>query len=307
MKSLNYEDVYLIPEKCVVNSRSECDTRARLGSYIFDLPVIPANMPSLVTSRLIDTLYKRGYFYIQHRFGVDNGAFIAHMRNKMALASISIGLKEADFRFVRTHPIVPDFVTIDVAHGDSDKMCAMIEAIRFSWPNTFVIAGNIGTGKAAQELEYAGAHAIKVGIAPGSLCTTYQNTGFVTPMFSTIMDISQYVNIPIIADGGIKNYGDIAKALTAGATMVMVGGLLMGHEETAGRRMGDMVEVYGSASKLNKSDEKHIEGATKLVPYKHKSILDTYREIKEALQSAISYAGGKDLRAFSKVLWQTFN
>jgi GMP reductase len=173
---------------------------------------------------------------------------------------------------------------------------------------TFIIAGNVSTPKAVIDLERWGADAIKVGIGPGSACTTYPTTGFGSRncQASVVYECSSISDVPIIADGGIKNPGDIAKSLVLGATMVMVGGMFAGFIDSPGELMqiGDKMykEYWGSASSQSgKSDR--IEGTRNLIEFKDKSILDEYSYLEQCLQSSISYGGGNNLDAFLQVKW----
>ncbi len=120
MKSFYYEDIQLIPELCVVNSRKECDTTVKLGKHTFNLPVAPSNMATVVNEELCEKLAEKNYFYIMHRFNVDQVKFIKHMKSKNLVTSISVGVKPDDFALIETlkkEQLVPDYITIDIAHG----------------------------------------------------------------------------------------------------------------------------------------------------------------------------------------------
>jgi GMP reductase len=169
-----------------------------------------------------------------------------------------------------------------------------------------VIAGNVGTPEAVIDLENWGADATKVGIGPGKVCITRMKTGFGTGgwQLSALKWCARVATRPIIADGGIREHGDIAKSIRFGATMVMVGALLAGLEESPGKTVTiegkRFKEYYGSASDFNKGEYKHVEGKRILEPVKG-SLADTLREMEEDLQSAISYSGGKKLLDIRKV------
>lgn len=304
-----YDDVYLVPNFGIVNSRSECDTSVRLGNMTFNLPVIPSNMKTVINADLAEYLAERNLFYIMHRFGVDVLAFAKRMRDKGLYVSISIGVNEFDLRnleILKSAGIEPEYITIDVAHGYATYIKAAIKKVRGMFGNAFVIAGNVADYHGAKWLGECGASAVKVGIAAGAVCITAQKTGFSYPIFSSILDAAQ-AGYTLIADGGIKYHGDIAKALTAGATMVMAGGLFAGYDESPGEIIvlenGTKSKAYfGSASEYNKMRHKNVEGKRIFVPCRGpiQPLLD---EIKEDLQSSISYAGGKDLSAFKYVKW----
>lgn len=202
--------------------------------------------------------------------------------------------------------LTPDYITIDVAHGHSDRVIKMIKYIKQNIPNSFLIAGNVGTPEAVRELENAGADATKVGIGPGKVCITKLKTGFGTGgwQLAAIRLCAKAASKPIIADGGVRNDGDITKSIRFGASMVMIGSLLAGHEESPGKvieKDGQKYKAYfGSASQYQKGEYKNVEGKRMLVPYKGK-IMDTLTEMQQDLQSSISYGGGKDLLSLRKV------
>jgi GMP reductase len=305
-KSLNYHDVYIKPKKCVVDSRKECDTSVQIGNHRFDMPIIPANMSSVIDEDTCKLLSKNNWFYIYHRFGVDNIKFIENMKEETHVSSISVGVNDKDFNDIKTMKelsVIPDYITVDIAHGWSPKCEKIVKTIKDTFgESVFLIAGNVATGDAVCELEKWGADATKCGIAGGKVCITKNKTGFHVPMIETIIDCSQAANKMIIADGGIVDHGDIPKALVAGADLVMAGSLFSGYEESAGVIVDidgrQYKEYFGSASQFCKNKYEHVEGKKILVDYKG-SMVHLLQELKQDLQSSISYAGGKDLTAFS--------
>jgi GMP reductase len=308
----DYEDIQLIPAKSVVNSRSECDTTVSLGGYTFKLPVVPANMQTIIDEKISIYLAENGYFYIMHRFEPDKRlSFIKDMKSRGLIASISVGVKEEEYRFVQQlaeEQNSPEFITIDIAHGHSNAVINMIQHIKKYIPNSFVIAGNVGTPEAVRELEHAGADATKVGIGPGKVCITKIKTGFGTGgwQLAALRWCAKAASKPIIADGGIRTHGDIAKSIRFGATMVMVGSLFAGHEESPGETIEDekdgklYKEYFGSASEFQKGEKKNVEGKRILVEHKG-ALVDTLKEMEQDLQSSISYAGGNKLEAIRHV------
>jgi GMP reductase len=266
-------------------------------------------MKTVVDEDICLWLARNDYFYVMHRFDLDNVAFVRKMREAGAYASISVGVKEADHQTITTlaaEGLVPDYITIDIAHGHADTVKETIAHIKNKLPSSFVIAGNVGTPEAIIDLENWGADATKVGIGPGKVCITRMKTGFGTGgwQLSALKWCARVATKPIIADGGIREHGDIAKSIRFGATMVMVGSMLAGHEESPGKTVeveGKLFkEYFGSASDFNKGEYRHVEGKRILEPVKGK-LADTLREMQEDIQSSISYAGGRKLMDLRKV------
>ncbi|MBU2409913.1 MAG: GMP reductase [Gammaproteobacteria bacterium] len=313
MQIFDYDNILLLPRKCRVQSRSECDASVRLGGRSFRIPVVPANMKTVVNEPLCLWLAKNGYFYVMHRFDLDNVRFVRTMHAEGAYASISLGVKQPDYDTVDrlvAEGLVPEYITIDIAHGHADSVRLMIEYLKAKLPRSFVIAGNVGTPEAIIDLENWGADATKVGIGPGKVCITRLKTGFGTGgwQLSALKWCARVATKPIIADGGIRDHGDIAKSIRFGASMVMIGSLFAGHEDSPGKTVEvDGVaykEYYGSASDFNKGEYKHVEGKRILEPIKGK-IADTLIEMEQDIQSSISYAGGKCLMDIRKVNYVT--
>ncbi len=306
----DYEDIQLIPAKCIVNSRSECDTTVTLGKHKFKLPVVPANMQTIIDERIATYLAENNYFYIMHRFQPEKRiSFIRDMQSRGLIASISVGVKEEEYEFVQqlaAEQLTPEYITIDIAHGHSNAVINMIQHIKKHLPESFVIAGNVGTPEAVRELENAGADATKVGIGPGKVCITKIKTGFGTGgwQLAALRWCAKAASKPIIADGGIRTHGDVAKSIRFGATMVMIGSLFAGHEESPGETIekdGKLYkEYFGSASEFQKGEKKNVEGKKMFVEHKG-SLEDTLIEMEQDLQSSISYAGGTKLESIRTV------
>lgn len=331
--ALGYEDVYLVPNRCVVDSRKEVDTTftLNLGEMdasttedifsqkrkslplfkTFRLPVIPSNMRSVVDYRTYEHYVELGLMPIMHRFEMDLYSFLSGVDRRWR--AVSVGVNNEDLAQLETvsqklsinqHP---HLICIDIAHGHSESVREMINTIKavFKEQCPVIMAGNVTTPEAVEDLQYWGADIIKVGIGPGQVCSTRNKTGFHVPMFSAVMECSKVAKVPIVADGGIRENGDIAKALVAGADMVMAGGMFAACTDSPAPIIEGKKEYYGSASAKNKGYNRNIEGFhIHLTPTM--SIEEKIEEMHEDLQSAISYAGGKDLSALdlSKVSYR---
>jgi GMP reductase len=223
------------------------------------------------------------------------------MKELNLISSISIGVNDDSYGLIDylvSKDLIPDFITIDIAHGHSIKMKKMVSYIKNKMSDVFLIGGNVCTPDAVKDLTEWGCDAIKCGIGGGSACTTYHSTGFGNRGWQANMIewCSRESKVPIIADGSIKEHSDIVKSLVLGASMVMVGGMFAGYDESPGKLIesGDslFVEFWGSASSSQTGKTNRIEGIRKLIPYKEKSIFSKLNDIQESLQSAISYGGG---------------
>ena len=300
--ALKYSDVFLIPNHCKIKSRKEADTSVKLGKNTFKIPIVPANMVCSIDEYLAHKLAKNNYFYIYHRFG-DTLNFSKNTKKENLTISISVGVGNKDIlllKQLKSEDIEPDYITIDIAHGHADSVLTMIDEIKSIFPQVFVIAGNVATAEGVLFLEKGGADATKVGIGQGKACTTKLKTGFTVPMFTCVLECTHVNQKPIIADGGIEHNGDIAKAIVAGATMVMAGGMFAKLIESPAPRIDNKIQYYGSASDQNKlrtgSSQTNIEGATIDLNCEYVTYLEKLKEIEEDLQSAISYAGGTKLK-----------
>jgi GMP reductase len=309
MEIFDYDNILLLPRQCRVESRAECDTSVTLGGRSFRIPVVPANMKTVVNAPLCVWLAQHGYFYVMHRFDLDNVQFVRDMHARGAFASISLGVKAPDYATVdqlAEAGLVPEYITIDIAHGHADTVQKMIAYLKQKLPASFIIAGNVGTPEAVIDLESWGADATKVGIGPGKVCITRLKTGFGTGgwQLSALKWCARVATKPIIADGGIREHGDIAKSIRFGASMVMVGSMLAGHEESPGQTVevdGKLFkEYYGSASDHNKGEYKHVEGKRILEPIKG-PLANTLVEMQQDIQSSVSYSGGHKLMDIRKV------
>lgn len=316
-EGLTFDDVLLVPQHSDIKSRSkDVDISVKWGALHFDHPIIPANMKTVTGEELAVQVIKSGGLAILHRFMdekeqllIANKLFDDHGNEHLAM---SVGVKASDKEMVtRFREAGIRIVCIDVAHGDSDMCMEMISWIKSKYPDMFVIAGNVATGEGARRLWQSGADVVKVGVGPGSLCTTRVQTGNGVPQLTALMDVAEVQrqlnelertrhypgekrrHFRIISDGGIKEAGDVVKALCF-ADMVMAGNIFAGCLETPGRRVEIDKIVYKEYVGSSTHKTNHIEGVAALVPTKgsYVSVLTT---LLEGLTSGCSYQGAHNL------------
>jgi len=308
----SYDDICLRPKYSELPSRSQADTSIKFLGQKYRLPVVPANMQDVISWQLVGYLEKNDYFYIMHRFG-DANKNIPAPEDPLDIRTpnISIGVNDdskREIEWLYDNDILPFHITIDVAHGHHKKVREMVEWVREGKKHRgpkgpAIIAGNVATADGYKFLCDLGVDAVKVGIGGGSICSTRYKTGFHIPTAYSVWECAKIgLNIPIIADGGAKHFGDIAKALVLGADMVMSGRWFAECLDSPARIEHGKKIYRGSTSYEAKGNNKHIEGHT-LEITEGCTYADRLEEIQQALQSSISYAGGKDLSAFNSVEW----
>ncbi|AFZ80228.1 guanosine monophosphate reductase, putative [Theileria equi strain WA] len=306
----DFNHVMLLPRECVVESRGDTDVSAKLGKRTFRIPLMAANMPSIIDETIAIELAKRNYFYVMHRVDIDILQFVAKMKSLGLFTSIAIGIKKPFHDLIdklHAEGLVPDYVTIDLANGHCQRTKLMIEHLRSKFGDeTFIIAGNVATQEAVIDLESWGADATRVGLGPGYVCTTSPRTGFGSRgwQLSAIADCAKVAKKVIIADGGVRSSGDIAKAIHFGAHWVMSGLFFTGHKESPGEVVVEnnvtYKTYYGNASAQCKQSNSRIEGRSTLIPVET-SLYDKLIEVEEDLQSAVSFSGGTKLEDITKV------
>jgi GMP reductase len=309
----SYDDICLIPKYSELNSRSNGDTSIKFLGQKWKLPVVPANMQDVISWSIADTVYNDGYFYIMHRFdGANKKIPPLRQHDDCKFVHISVGVNDEskrEYEALFDHDTIPIITTIDVAHGHHKKVKEMVDFIRPGLKKRikdgFIIAGNVATADGYKFLCDLGVDAVKVGIGGGSICTTRYKTGFHVPTAYAVWDCATNGDrdIPIIADGGAKHFGDVAKALVLGADMVMAGRWFAECIDSPAQIEHGHKIYRGSTSFQAKGHNNHIEGQTleieRACTYK-----DRLMEIQQAIQSSISYAGGTDLSAFNNVEWR---
>jgi GMP reductase len=340
---LDYKDVLIRPKRSTLKSRSQVKLERKFSfrnskADYEGVPIMASNMDGVGTFEMADKLAEGNIFTcLVKTYSVEqlteyfNGDMLERTNN----VAMSIGTSDADFlKLVNVYDNVVHnlkYVCMDIANGYSDHFAARVRKVRDTYPNIVIIAGNVVTGEMTEELILAGADIVKVGIGPGSVCTTRIQTGVGYPQLSAVIecaDAAHGLGGHIIADGGCTCPGDVAKAFAGGADFVMLGGMLAGHDEGGGEvitkyyqtnelireDVGDQtketrhveqkqfVQFYGMSSES--ANDKHFgglknyrssEGRTVLVPYRG-AIARTVQDILGGVRSACTYAGAKRLK-----------
>ncbi|RSK38579.1 GMP reductase [Mangrovimonas spongiae] len=321
---LGFKDVMIRPKRSTLKSRSQVSLEREftfLNSNITwkGIPIIAANMDTVGTFNMAKALHNKSLFTAIHKHYTLNDweAFSKEAPENIAKSlAISTGTGPKDAEKLKTLlNKLPQyqFICIDVANGYSEHFVEFVKQTRETYPNKVIIAGNVVTGEMVEELLLAGADIIKVGIGPGSVCTTRVKTGVGYPQLSAIIecaDAAHGLGGQIISDGGCTTPGDIAKAFGAGADFVMLGGMLAGHDESGGNlieRNGEYYkQFYGMSSTT--AMEKHVggvanyrasEGKTVEVPYRG-PVEDTLQDILGGLRSTCTYVGAQRLKELTK-------
>lgn len=254
---LTFDDVLIMPRRSEVRSRRDPSLRSRLTKTKFlETPIISANMDTVTEGKMAIAMHQMGAMGILHRFmNIENQiAEIEKLKSAGAtIISASIGVNN-DFK-ERAEKLVHagvNLMTIDIAHGHSVHMMETLKWLKDTYSDLEVIAGNLASPDAAVDLIEAGADAIKVGIGPGSMCTTRIITGCGVPQLTAIAlcaEAAESYGVPVIADGGIRTSGDMVKAFAAGADTIMLGSMLSGTIETPGDIVNGKKQYRGMASK----------------------------------------------------------
>ena len=313
---LDFKDVLIRPKRSTLSSRKEVDLikfyKFKHSKYEYEgIPIMAANMDGVGTISMAMALHKQRLFTCltkSYNKDIENFAEFRVCRDNYA---VSTGTGDEDFRNLNTiiTGIGAQFICIDVANGYSEHFGDFVESVRNRWPDKTIIAGNVVTADMTQELILRGADIVKVGIGPGSVCTTRVQTGVGYPQLSAIIecaDAAHGLGGHIIADGGCTCPGDVAKAFGAGADFVMLGGMFAGHDEGGGTVENGRVTFYGMSS--DTAMEKHhggvaeyrsSEGRTVDIPYRG-PVSKTVLDILGGLRSACTYVGASNLKQLPK-------
>lgn len=302
-RGLTFDDVLIVPSKSDVRSRRDPVLTSRLTRNTeIETPIISANMDTVTEAEMAIAMNALGAFGILHRFmSADEQVKQVHKVKdagvKLIGASIGVG-DESRERAEKLARAGVNLLTIDIAHGHSVAMMETMMWLKEKFPALEIIAGNVAMPEAAEDLIRAGADAIKVGIGPGSMCTTRIITGCGVPQLTAIAlcaDVADSLGVPVIADGGIRTSGDIVKAFAAGASTVMLGSMLAATIETPGEIKGGRKQYRGMASKSAQvswrggvPEGMAAEGESTSVPVKGR-VRDVILEITGGIRSGMSY------------------
>ncbi len=306
-RGLTFDDVLLVPNYAN-ESRDDGHIATRLGEYWFKIPIISANMDTITGIDMAAAMAKLGGLGILHRFMSveENVSAYKEVRkyNFSCNTGVSIGVGGSEIRRAEElYHAGARLFCVDIAHAHSKAVGKTISYLKKRYDDIYIIAGNVATREGANYLDSKGADAIKVGIGAGSVCTTREVTGFGVPQLTAIMDCAR-IDKPIIADGGIRTSGDAVKALAAGATMVMLGGMLAGTDEICGyqgtyrgmasKEAREAREAGGITEAMARAGEAATEGISITVDSKG-SVAGVIKEIIGGIKSGLSYCGAKNL------------
>ena len=309
-RGLTYDDVLIVPSKSAVRSRRDPELRTRVTRrFSIDLPFISSNMDTVTEARMAIAMAELGGLGILHRFmstdqQVEEIEKLKVAKVPLIAASVGVGT-EAHARAEALVKAGAQILTIDIAHGHSTSMLETLKWLRDQFGDSVdLIAGNVATPEATKDLIEAGADAIKVGIGPGSMCTTRLITGAGVPQLTAVAwcaTVAKEAGVPLIADGGLKTSGDVVKALVAGADSVMLGSLLAGTLETPGEVHQGHKAYRGMASRAAQTSWRGglpegmaPEGEATLVAIKG-TVRDVIGEMAGGLRSGMSYVNAAQL------------
>ncbi|MBY5944223.1 GMP reductase [Photobacterium rosenbergii] len=321
---LGFKDVLFRPKRSTLKSRSQVEltrdfTFKHSGRQWSGVPIIAANMDSVGSFEMTAALAKHGVMTAVHKhYTVADWAEFVKNNDASVLnnAMVSTGTSDADFQKTKDIMELSDdliFICIDIANGYSEHLVQYVQKVRAEFPNKVISAGNVVTGDMVEELILAGADIVKVGIGPGSVCTTRVKTGVGYPQLSAIIecaDAAHGLGGRIIGDGGCACAGDVAKAFGGGADFVMLGGMLAGHEESNGEIIEQdgktFMKFYGMSSQS--AMDKHsggvakyraAEGKTVLLPFRG-PVENTIQDIMGGVRSTCTYVGAAKLKELTK-------
>lgn len=314
---LTFDDVLIKPNISEIESRQDVDISVQVGDNIFlDVPIMASCMDTVSESEMARTMANLGGMAILHRYVEPHiqAKWLEGIDPWQVGAAVGTGDEEKE-RFDELYNAGCRIFCVDVANGQSTYSSRMIKWIKGIYPDSFVIGGNVATGEGAKYLQDSGVDMIRVGIGGGSFCTTRTVTGIGVPQLSAILDCAESVTTPIIADGGVRSSSDVAKALGAGATVVMLGGMLVATKESPGQvyeradgglyKMGrGMASLAAQRSRNNGKDLTKVvaEGIEADVPYLGVTTAGVVNLLMGGLKSSMTYANARTLSEFSDLV-----
>ncbi|GJM60031.1 MULTISPECIES: guanosine monophosphate reductase [Persicobacter] len=313
-KAYSFDDVLIVPKYNTIKSRRDVSFRTRVTkNHSIDIPILIANMDTVCEADMCIAVGKLGGLGVLHRFLTieEQSSEVMKIKAEGLLCAAALGIKDYEERLASLAAAGVDIIVLDIAHGHSEMAKDTLLFIKKEYPNIDVMVGNIATAAAALDFMEWGADGLKVGIGPGSMCTTRVMTGCGVPQLSAIDNVFQAVagKVPICGDGGIKVPGDVVKAIGAGSDTVMVGSIVSGTDETPGEVVsmdGKKYKTYrGMASfdaaiqKLKKDNVKSmevvsVEGEKTLVDYKG-PVEPIIKKYLGGLASGMTYNGSKTI------------
>ncbi|OGF28207.1 hypothetical protein A2303_00285 [Candidatus Falkowbacteria bacterium RIFOXYB2_FULL_47_14] len=311
-KGYSFDDVLISPKYNKILSRRDVKFRTRVTrNHEIDIPILSANMDTVCETAMALEIGRLGGLGVIHRFLeiVEQAAMIREVKKRGLLAAAAVGVKDFKERTGALKDAGVDILVLDVAHGHSKRAGKTLDWIKENFPELDVMVGNVATKDAAEYFISKNADAIKVGIGPGSVCTTRIMSGAGVPQITALMDAYEATQgrIPVCADGGIKHPGDLTKAIGAGADTVMIGSLFAGTDETPGeiiekdgRKMKEyrgMASYRATIKKLKLDGQKvsedvHVEGEMTLVPYQG-PVAKIVNRLLGGLASGMTYVGAE--------------
>lgn len=338
--ALTYDDIQLVPAYSNISSRKNIDLTTQVTKrYGLRMPLVASCMDTVCESEMAITIAELGGVGCIHRF-----MSIEHQAKEIAIVATALNnntikefwnVQDSKWKFTPSIPIMAavgangDFqeraialvnaganiILIDVAHGHHENVKQAIATLRKALPtHVDLIAGNIASAQAAKDLEAWNADGLRVGVGGGSLCTTRLKTGFGVPNVSCLQEIIAVTNLPVMADGGIRTSGDIAKALALGSSCVMLGSLIAGTKEAPGQIIEKSTGLYkryrGAASLETKmahnQEQRNVEGESTVIPFKGgaKFVIEG---LLDGVRSAFSYGGANNIEAFKPNYVQVTN
>lgn len=307
---LHYRNTLLLQQVSKISSRSEVNISSKIGPFELGVPLITAAMDTICGEEMARALFKLGALgvlpraHTQEEFA-ENLEICKRLNQEQISCIYSIGLSNSLEEATSYIDMGAQVLLIDVAQGGMEKIIEQALKIRKKFPKVWLFAGSVSNQLVAKMYMDAGIDIVKLGVGNGSACDTRQQAGTGTPQLSAILDCTNIAGLTVVADGGIHNSGDVAKALAAGANVVMSGSIFAGTKETPGKLINGYKTYRGQASsefmKSHKIEKGHrsIEGVSMEIPYKG-SVSKVIEEYSAGLRSAFSYSGAKNLSEFQK-------